>query len=243
VLTVSDDGTCRTLIANAITSQAQMRLTVWGYARLAAEGFRERLLRLVEEAGGQNALARASGLSQSGINRLVQGGDPGLDTLQKLALATGRSVAWLAEGLDGEQVGTTYVSVPLLDIYASAGSGIDNDWPEVSARVTVDLALLRRLGIQARLVRGLRARGDSMIPTIADDALVLIVLDHDVVDGRVHAIASADGLRLKRVQRSIDGGYMLVSDNREQYAPELISAADAETLRIVGRAFWTERLL
>ena len=83
-----------------------------------------------------------------------------------------------------------------------------------------------------------------MEPTVPDGMLVLInTAVSDLQDGRIYAIRAPDGLRLKRIQRQIDGSVMLISDNRDKYLPETLSRDDAATIEVAGRAFWTERLL
>lgn len=70
---------------------------------------RERLERASEEAGfdSQSSLARASGVPQATISRIL-GGDgtsgPELETIRKLAAACGVSLTWLAEGVNPAQV-------------------------------------------------------------------------------------------------------------------------------------------
>lgn len=43
----------------------------------------------------QSSFARRAGVSQAGLNRICNGGEPGLKTLTSIALAGGVSVAWL----------------------------------------------------------------------------------------------------------------------------------------------------
>ncbi len=83
-----------------------------------------------------------------------------------------------------------------------------------------------------------------MEPTVPDGMLVLInTAARDLQDGRIYVIRTLDGLRLKRIQRQIDGSVMLISDNRDKYLPEILSREEAETIEVAGRAFWTEKLI
>jgi transcriptional regulator with XRE-family HTH domain len=64
-----------------------------------------RLDKAMTQAGfkSQSALSRASGIPQPTINRILKGGGkkgPETATIQKLAIATNVSFAWLHEGID-----------------------------------------------------------------------------------------------------------------------------------------------
>jgi phage repressor protein C with HTH and peptisase S24 domain len=214
---------------------------------VADEAFTARLLEVVEAAGGQNALARKAGLSQSGIARLTSGGEPTLSTLKAIARASNRSLSWLADGLDdsGESdapAGT--VSIAILDLMAGAGAAVDNGEVDVVGHINFDEAALSRLGVKPDKVRALRCRGISMEPTISDNALVLVnTAKQPLVDGHIYALRAPDGLRIKRVQRQMDGGILLISDNREMFQPERLAPDEAEQVRVLGRVFWTEKLI
>lgn len=216
---------------------------------MADEAFTRRLAQVVEEAGGQNALARKASLSQSGIARLVAGGEPTLSTLKAIAKASGRSLLWLISGeIDSpasiEISDADAVMVPILDVIASAGAGRDNDDEAVLTHLPFSGRFLRRIGVSSAKVKAIRSSGDSMEPTIADGALVLVNEGaRELLDGRVYALRASDGLRLKRVQRAMDGAVMLISDNRERYPVERLGPAEAAQIDVVGRVFWTERLL
>lgn len=62
------------------------------------QGFIDRMLQITEKAGGQNALARLSGVPQSTLAAYLRGGEPGRPQLIALAIAANRSITWLATG-------------------------------------------------------------------------------------------------------------------------------------------------
>lgn len=217
---------------------------------VADEAFTRRLIQVVDEAGGQNALARKTGLAQSGIARLVKGGEPTLSTLKSIANASGRSLLWLTMGdIDSARPAersdaADVVMIPILDVVAAAGAGRDNQAEAVLTHMPFSHSFLRRLGVSSQRVKAIRAGGDSMEPTVADNALVLVDEGaRELLDGRVYALRAVDGLRIKRIQRAIGGGVMLISDNRERYPVEQLAASNAAEIDVVGRVFWTERLL
>lgn len=80
----------------------------------------------------------------------------------------------------------------------------------------------------------LRAKGQSMEPTIKDGSLVLIRQQPDVEDGEIAAILFMDDdeATLKRIKRA-GPTVILMPDNRE-YEP--IIASDSNPVRILGKA-------
>ncbi|QCI65665.1 LexA family transcriptional regulator [Phreatobacter stygius] len=213
--------------------------------------FVERLNAAIDRAGGATKVAPRSGVAvktiynwRTGVNataalalhRIAKGCGISLDQLfgSSTIAGSGTEIPDLA----------TYVDIPILDVVAAAGGGAENDQPNVIGRTVFARASLRNLGISPAKVIALRASGDSMFPTIADGQMVLINTDTtDLKDGAIYAIWAPHGLRLKRIQLQMDGGMLLISDNRELYTPEHIAAREANAIRFVGRAFWTERLI
>lgn len=83
----------------------------------------------------------------------------------------------------------------------------------------------------------LPVRGDSMYPTICDGDVVMVDLgQREVVSTRIYALRQFDGLKVKRLNRSPDGGVIIKSDN--PYESEYLMDGDVE---IVGRAIWLGR--
>ena len=207
------------------------------------EGFTRRIEQLVQEAGGQNAFARRLGMSQSGVARLVKGGEPTLSTLKAIANASGKSLAWVANGeTSAPDSALDMVNVPMLDVQASAGGGRLNEDPEAIGYLPFSRDALKRLGVNAASARVVVAVGDSMSPTILDGAHVLIdTAAKRLIDGRIYTLWTPEGLRLKRIIRNVAGTVTLVSDNKEMYPPEVLTIEEIETIGVVGRAFWTEK--
>jgi phage repressor protein C with HTH and peptisase S24 domain len=83
-----------------------------------------------------------------------------------------------------------------------------------------------------------------MEPTIMDRSCVLVdVTKRDLVDGRIYSLRAPEGLRIKRVQRQMDGSVLLISDNKDRYQAERLTAEDAERVSVLGRVFWADKLL
>ena len=194
---------------------------------MADEGFKDRISALVQEKGGQNAFARLTGLSQSGVARLVKGGEPTLSTLKLIANASGRSLSWVATG--AEQHGRDYaamgpvqpieqddmVLVPVLDVRASAGAGAIVESEAEKGVMALRRDIVRALGVSAPgHLRVLEAEGNSMEPTIRAGDLLLVdtVIDHVRGEG-IYVFRWNGSVVVKRIRITRNDGVELVSDN------------------------------
>ncbi|KPH80557.1 hypothetical protein AE618_12345 [Bosea vaviloviae] len=129
-------------------------------------------------------------------------------------------------------------SIPLLDVIASAGPGIENPFPLEIDHLPFPKRWLEDLGVPQSAARFLGARGDSMEPTILDGAICLADIRFQVprIDG-VYALIDGADVRIKRIARGWEGKIVLISDN-ERYSSETLAAPDAEALRIAGKIVW-----
>lgn len=190
---------------------------------------------LVKKRGGRVSASSVWGISERTLAGYISGeSDPKLSFLAAVADAEGLALGdFFAEGI-------AKVRIPLRDVYASSGPGCDVADEAIIRHLTFDPYFVESWGIPVDRVEAVINRGDSNEPTIRDGALVLIDRsDRTLREKAIFAFRTPDGVRLKRFQRLIDGSARLVSDNQALYAPELISPADLEQLRVVGRAFWT----
>ncbi|WP_370631485.1 helix-turn-helix transcriptional regulator [Methylosinus sp. Sm6] len=171
----------------------------------------------------------------------------------RLATACGVSPEWLLTGYDARSgvvkqvpasmdARTDLVCIPVLDVDASAGPGAVGGASDVLDILPFPSATLRRLGVNPDLVEFIRARGDSMEPTIQSGALVLVDRSkREIREDGVYAFSIDGEIRIKRIRRNVGGSFTLLSDNKSLYPDETVSLADAQTLRIHGRVFWAER--
>ncbi len=166
-------------------------------------------------------IARACGVT---ADHLIFGGisTPQMTTTHDLAISTDDDV----------------VMIPLLDVIASAGSGIRNPYPTTIDLLPFPRRWLSEMGVPEAAVQFLPIHGDSMEPTVKDGSACLV--DTRFQSPRIEAIyviVDGDDVRLKRIGRGLAGSLTLISDN-ERYETEPLSALDASKLRIAGRAFW-----
>jgi phage repressor protein C with HTH and peptisase S24 domain len=228
-----------------------LRVSIDQEARILSE----RIDAAVKENGGAAAVSRLSNTPQRTLSKYMAGdATPSAIALGRIAVAVGKPVDWFLRGSDlpneakdGEQNPpdrADALQIMILDVVAGAGNGVDNIEPEIIGYLPFSRERLRQLGIKPEMVRAHELRGDSMEPTIMDKAIVLVdITMRDLVDGRIYSLRAPEGLRVKRVQRKMDGSVLLISDNRERYQPERLSAEEAEQISVLGRVFWVDKLL
>ena len=137
------------------------------------------------------------------------------------------------------------VSVPRLDVDASAGPGALGAEERRLGRIGFDAAWLRRLGLGGGApgrLSVIRVDGDSMAPTLSDGDEILV--DRDDGAGRAR-----DGIYVLRVEGTLvvkrvgvgPGGRLSVRSDNQAYPgwPDLDPAA----VDLVGRVVWVGRRL
>lgn len=228
-------------------------------AKGAAEplkGFSTRLRSLVEAEGSQAKLAESAGISPAWLSELLKGGEPSVPVLVALAKAGQVSVQWLATGqqapvparLDDSKSGDLgardFAFIPRLEVEASAGGG------SLAANEDTDDVLafrrdwLRRTGVNPNSARVLRARGDSMEPTIRDGDILLVDASIDrVIDEGIYVVVLAGLVLVKRLEVKRDGTVILKSDNGARYGEERIPKDETADLAVVGRVMWFGRAI
>lgn len=132
-----------------------------------------------------------------------------------------------------------YALVPRVAVAFSAGNGtmvdVEQDLPPLAFRRDW---LQKQLVTSRKNLRVVEVKGDSMEPYLRDGDTVLIDTgQHDIKDSEVYAIAYGHDLRVKRLSHRFDGGLVIRSDN-PKYADEVLTAADAEHVRLLGRVLW-----
>lgn len=229
---------------------------------LESAQFRNRLTAIVGEAGGQTSLARAAGVSLSGLQRYLAGSEPSRRNLVKIAQAAGVHVQWLATGegpvRPGErsvavvepeggpvahrpagELGEDFVLLPRYQVRAAAGAG-----GAIVSEQIVDHLAFRADWIRQRLRRNpadlflFEIMGDSMEPALRDGDLALA--DRSVAelrDNAVYALGFEESVVVKRLQRRMNGNVVVISDN-PRYPAEEIGPADAGRLRVLGQVVW-----
>lgn len=235
-----------------------------------SSGFHERLNLLLPSFKSVRAFAIASGVSQTGLQRLINGGEPTLSTLVALAKAANVSVEWLATGMGAMRKGeasieTTpqqgvpspcicqdtlgnpvdledFVFIPRYNLKAAAGHGASAEGEK-----PVFAMAFRRYWIEHYLradpkdLSVLSVKGDSM-EGVLNDRDVILVNRTDNEPGTGLFVLRLDGdLIVKRVQR-LPGGRLEVKSANEAYSPfEVDLNKPSDDFAIIGRVVWYGR--
>lgn len=183
-------------------------------------------------------LSRLLGRNDAYVQQFVQRGSP-----RRLAEADRRLLAayfGVEEALLGgpEVREAAAARVPRLDVGLSAGPGALAGEDRVLRGEMVDPHVLRRLGVRAGDLSVVAARGESMLPTIADGDEMLVDHSDCVVPpkGAIFAVRLGGMVMVKRLVHG-QGRLRMVSDN-PAYPP--VESPDVE---IIGRVVRLSRAL
>lgn len=204
----------------------------------------ERIRIAIDESGkSMSAIAREIGVSPQAVRAYKEGiSSPTMDRLDDLAKATGKTPEWLYLGIGQKENNQTgIISVPLLSVNASAGTGYLNFSEQVVRRVDFYEEWLKqnvRYSNESNLDL-ISASGDSMEPTINSGDILLV--DHGINEVLYDSIyvAMVNGeLYVKRFQRTPSRTLLMISDNPKYQSFELKPEDD---VRIIGRVvyYWS----
>ncbi|MDI3489593.1 MAG: hypothetical protein PWP11_870 [Thauera sp.] len=172
-------------------------------------------------------LARAFGLTTEALERGEFDPDPA--SAEPSPTATGETA--------------DVVTVRVFEAGASMGHGrIQADHDTV-----VDHIRLTRQWVRSHLpsissansLAVLSAYGDSMSPTFSDGDILLV--DRDVQDIKIDAVyvLSLNGeLYVKRIQRRITDGAVIIKSDNPLYDPVVVDNGDRARLSVLGRVVW-----
>jgi phage repressor protein C with HTH and peptisase S24 domain len=201
----------------------------------------------------QSELARRVGLAQSSIHALINRNKVGSKHIHVIARELHTTPAYLSGETDDPEAG--YVPAPTaeqiaqhlgmrlipeigLDFALGGGAFVDGHVETSMVPFRSDwLDRLTRYGpSDVFLTRG---DGDSMMPTILDEDDVLVNRADNLItrQDRIWALAYGDLATIKRVRRTAQGSFLLMSDNT---AVSPIEATEEE-IHVVGRVIWIGR--
>lgn len=131
-----------------------------------------------------------------------------------------------------------YTLIPMLDVEASAGHGSIVISEEYESTVIFSNSWLKSNGLRKNDLVIIKARGDSMNPTISNnDVLVIDRNIHDSFQDGIYVFSYENELYVKRLQRQLNGGFKVISDN-PLYESQVIEAKETRNLFIVGKVVW-----
>lgn len=128
-----------------------------------------------------------------------------------------------------------YALIPRYNVEVSAGGGMLVDGEAIIDTMAFKREWLRRMGFEVGQLVLVTARGDSMLPTLADGDLLLVDLRQaGIVDGAVHVLRNNGHILAKRLQLGLGDQVIVRSDNPIYSALETVGGA----LHVVGRVVW-----
>lgn len=201
---------------------------------------RARLEALIVEHGvGYAALSRMLRRNDAYLQQYVRRGTP------RILAERDRALLAAFFRIDQSELGgpptPSMAAIRRLAVEASAGAGASvdpSDERDGARMMLLDPRLLADLRLASEDASMLTARGDSMLPTIADgDTLVVDERDRKMgLRPAIFVLRHEGVLLVKRVSRR-DDGIVIASDN-PAYPAILTSHAD-----IIGRVVWLSRAL
>lgn len=128
--------------------------------------------------------------------------------------------------------------IRLHDVQASAGPGQMASDGRILSEIGFPVRWLARHGISPSKATLIYVDGDSMSPTIASGAMVLI--DHNRTTLRrrhVYAFRDGDELYVKRLEKA--GDHIIVLSDNPDHETRLISGVDLDRFAILGEVIWS----
>lgn len=210
----------------------------------------------LEEVLGREPISRFAAraqMSDNGLKKyLYEGTIPPIDRALRLANAAGCSFSWLMFGIGKrDETHPGIADSPLLytspsseftriasyEVAASAGHGSDVVHEAQTEPMAFRSDWLKREGLDPSKLAVIRAKGDSMEPTIADgDVLLVRLTNGDTPRDGLHVLRMNDGLFVKRLQFDL-GGVRVISDNPLYQSRDLTREQAAE-MDVIGRVVW-----
>lgn len=132
-----------------------------------------------------------------------------------------------------------YLLVPQMNVQTSAGNGFAVDTEDVIGRFAFRRDWLSRKVASTDALRVITAKGRSMEPTVRDGDILLVDTSPQerLTDG-IYVLNVEGESRCKRLQRLVDGGLRIHSDNAAEFPPEDVPLARVDLVRVVGRVIW-----
>lgn len=181
---------------------------------------------------------------------------PDAEFIARLAALSGHSAGYLVTGeegvndeagqysIGGNSTDEAFVYVPRYDIGASAGGGAEVHSEQVVDYLAFRADWVRSQGLTPARLALVEAVGDSMADTIADRDLLLVNLEQQGPERPgVYVLRHDSTLLAKRLEVRWGSGGVIISSDNEAYDDQVLDAAEAEQLQILGKVVWLARRL
>lgn len=193
----------------------------------------ERLKAAIARAGRQEDIARAAGLSRSGLAAILNGStNPRLASIERLCAVLGIEKRSLFE--ERAQSSSTQLEIKEIDLAYGMGATWTDGVPVTEKSISFPTEWVRQFSKSpAEALFFARGAGDSMMPTILDGDIVLVdtMQKTPTMADRIWVLTWGGMGMIKRLRGDPEGGLKLLSDN-PSVPPE--TAYDGEA-NIIGR--------
>lgn len=256
------------ILSRSSPARAEPYLQVAGAAQNWPDEAANRFAATAERYGTLEEAAEAAGLRVDQLTALIRGrGVPSFPTVARLADGVGVRLQWIWAGEEPMMRAAAHPpsrsgqpapadSPPATEPRAARAPFVvlshdeamqDDDLDAPGFAQIADALAFRTDWLEACLQRDpanlflFVVDGDAMEPFLrAGDLAMCDRSTVPVSDSGLHAFANGDRIIVRRVQRRLDGGLLLLSDN-PLYPPEAVAAADLPRLRVLGSIVWYGR--
>ncbi|MFQ2222486.1 helix-turn-helix transcriptional regulator [Aeromonas enteropelogenes] len=131
-----------------------------------------------------------------------------------------------------------YTLVDCYQVFASAGFGATVSEELKTDPMAFRTEWLKKEGLSPERLAVIRAKGDSMEPTISNNDIILVNLcNGDALRDGLYVLRIGDSLLVKRLQFDVLGGIKVISDN-PGYETQVVTKEQRADVHIVGRVAW-----
>lgn len=131
-----------------------------------------------------------------------------------------------------------YTLVDCYQVFASAGFGATVSDELKTEPMAFRTDWLKKEGLAPERLAVIRAKGDSMEPTISNNDIILVNLcNGDALRDGLYVLRIGDSLLVKRLQFDVLGGIKVISDN-PGYETQVVTKDQRADVHIVGRVAW-----
>ncbi|MFQ2529975.1 S24 family peptidase [Aeromonas caviae] len=237
------------------------------FLRRGIGSFPERLTEVIGTQSVRS-FAEEIGLSEGAVRAFLKGRIPRADDALAIARARGIDLVWLLSGDTAQGKWQTlqesvavyctdkseekssvdsrwtdfdeeYALIDGYHIAVSAGHGAFNDQHEVKRKLAFRRKWLKFRQLNPDNLAVVFAKGDSMEPTIhSGDSILVDLSRNQIQDGGLFVLRLGDELYAKRLQKRVDGGVNIISDNKAGYETLSVLPNELESLSIIGKVVW-----
>jgi len=195
------------------------------------------------------AIAARLGVHKSTYNNwLNDRSEPKFEMLLEFCEIVGIDVGDIIRRTDDSPLNMTlepdndaFVKINVYDVDLAAGDGRVASGEQPIDQLAFRSAWLDRAGINPAYASIVRVDGESMEPTLQDKSVVLI--DHrdktPISKSYIFACRLGEGLKVKRVERSLKDQSILLHSDNPAVPTEHITGKDLDGFEIIGRVVWS----